>query len=166
MPSVVTRGVLFVHGVPKAMCFHVEEALAAIFGAPARLDWTNQPAVPGYQRAEITWHGRAGTGAQIVSAMRGWERIRFEVTEEPSFRHDGSRWSYTPSLGIFHTQIDSHGNAVISELRIRKAMEFAYDSYRMRRELNLALGTAWDDELEPFRYAGEGAPVRWLHSVG
>ena len=33
-------------------------------------------------------------------------------------------------------------------------------------ELDLALGRAWDDELEPFRYAGEGAPVRWLHRVG
>ena len=27
------------------------------------------------------------------------------------------------------------------------------------------LGKAWDDELEPFRYAGDGAPVRWLHQV-
>ena len=27
------------------------------------------------------------------------------------------------------------------------------------------LGRAWDDELEPFRYAGDGAPVRWLHKV-
>jgi hypothetical protein len=27
------------------------------------------------------------------------------------------------------------------------------------------LGRAWDDELEPFRYAGDGAPVRWLHEV-
>src|SRR5665647_2455447 len=27
------------------------------------------------------------------------------------------------------------------------------------------LGAPWDDELEPFRYAGEGAPVRWLHQV-
>ena len=32
--------------------------------------------------------------------------------------------------------------------------------------LDLALGRAWDDELEPFRYAGDGAPVRWLHQVG
>ena len=32
--------------------------------------------------------------------------------------------------------------------------------------LDLALGQAWDDELEPFRYAGAGAPVRWLHRVG
>jgi len=28
------------------------------------------------------------------------------------------------------------------------------------------LGTEWDDELEVFRYAGDGAPVRWLHKVG
>ena len=27
-------------------------------------------------------------------------------------------------------------------------------------------GEAWDEELEPFRHAGEGAPVRWLHQVG
>ena len=32
--------------------------------------------------------------------------------------------------------------------------------------LDLALGQAWDEELEPFRYAGAGAPVRWLHRVG
>jgi hypothetical protein len=36
----------------------------------------------------------------------------------------------------------------------------------MRDALHLALGKAWDDELEPFRYAGDGAPVRWLHRVG
>ena len=28
------------------------------------------------------------------------------------------------------------------------------------------LGRDWDAELEPFRLAGEGAPVRWLHKVG
>jgi hypothetical protein len=28
------------------------------------------------------------------------------------------------------------------------------------------LGKAWDEELESFRHAGEGAPVRWLHQVG
>jgi hypothetical protein len=31
--------------------------------------------------------------------------------------------------------------------------------------LYVLLGSAWDDELEPFRYAGDGAPVRWLHEV-
>ncbi|MCC5698098.1 DUF3145 domain-containing protein [Klebsiella pneumoniae] len=28
------------------------------------------------------------------------------------------------------------------------------------------LGAAWDAELEPFRHAGDGAPVIWLHRVG
>jgi hypothetical protein len=27
------------------------------------------------------------------------------------------------------------------------------------------LGSAWDAELEPFRTAGDGAPVTWLHQV-
>ncbi len=29
----------------------------------------------------------------------------------------------------------------------------------------MILGTAWDAELEPFRRAGDGVPVRWLHQV-
>ena len=28
------------------------------------------------------------------------------------------------------------------------------------------LGDDYDAELETFRHAGEGAPVRWLHKVG
>jgi hypothetical protein len=36
----------------------------------------------------------------------------------------------------------------------------------MQHSLGLLLGTAWDAELEPFRLAGEGTPVRWLHRVG
>jgi hypothetical protein len=36
----------------------------------------------------------------------------------------------------------------------------------MREEMHRARGQSWDDELEPFRYAGAGAPVRWLHRVG
>ena len=39
----------------------------------------------------------------------------------------------------------------------------AGDPEQMRRQLDLALGQAWDDELEPFRYAGADVSVRWLH---
>jgi len=58
-----------------------------------------------------------------------------------------------------------HGNVVVPEDRIRAALDTG-DARTMRDELALALGQAWDDELEPFRYAGAGAPVRWLHRVG
>ena len=32
-------------------------------------------------------------------------------------------------------------------------------------EIDKLLGKPWDDELETFRHAGDGAPVRWLHQV-
>jgi hypothetical protein len=36
----------------------------------------------------------------------------------------------------------------------------------LEEELALLLGRPWDDELEPFRHAAAGAPVRWLHATG
>jgi hypothetical protein len=36
----------------------------------------------------------------------------------------------------------------------------------LEAELALLLGDAWDAELEPFRHASAGAPVRWLHATG
>jgi hypothetical protein len=36
----------------------------------------------------------------------------------------------------------------------------------LEAELALLLGQPWDDELESFRHAAEGAPVRWLHATG
>jgi hypothetical protein len=36
----------------------------------------------------------------------------------------------------------------------------------LEAELSLLLGEPWDAELEPFRRAGDGAPVRWLHATG
>ena len=40
------------------------------------------------------------------------------------------------------------------------------DAFELHRELRVALGQAWDDELEPFRRASEDSPVIWLHKVG
>jgi len=36
----------------------------------------------------------------------------------------------------------------------------------LEEELDRLLGRPWDAELEPFRCAAEGAPVRWLHATG
>ena len=154
------------HSAPRALCPHVEWAAGSVLDARASFEWTPQTAVPGLFRAELSWTGSPGTGARLASALRGWTHLRYEVTEEASRGADGGRWSHTPDLGIFHAQIDVHGNTVVPEDRIRTAMEHAADPLRMRLELNLALGQAWDDELEPFRYAGAGVPVRWLHRVG
>lgn len=160
-----TRGVLFVHSTTRALCPHVEWAAESVLGARAVMEWTPQPASAGLFRAELSWVGPVGSGARLTSALRGWHHLRYEVTEESVVGSDGGRWSHTPGLGIFHAQTDAHGNVVVPEDRIRAALALA-DPERTRAALDLALGQAWDDELEPFRYAGAGAPVRWLHRVG
>jgi hypothetical protein len=74
---------------------------------------------------------------------------------------------HTPDLGIYYAQTDGVGNIVVPEDRIRYALDIAQgDADEIAKELRLALGSAWDEELEPFRHAGDDRPVVWLHRVG
>lgn len=166
MSASMTRGVVFIHSAPAALCPHLEWAIGSVLDQPVRLDWTEQDVAPGLRRAEIQWTGPQGTGAILASAMRGWQHLRFEITEEPSRGCDGSRWSFTPELGIFHATIDTAGNIMVSEDRIRWAYEKGDGNPSIfYQEMSIALGEAWDEELEPFRHAGDGAPIRWLNQV-
>ncbi|MGH3367749.1 MAG: DUF3145 domain-containing protein [Nocardioidaceae bacterium] len=163
---VATRGVLYVHSAPSALCPHVEWAAAGVFGAPVSLSWTPQPAAAGTYRAEFSWQGEPGTAAAVTSALRGWEQLRFEITEEPSPGNEGARYSYTGDLGIFHAVTGVHGDILIPEDRLKAAaVKSALGETTLELEIDRLLGKPWDDELESFRYAGEGAPVRWLHQV-
>jgi hypothetical protein len=129
--------------------------------------WETQPVLKGSQRTEFFWDGPPGTGARLASALRGWEHLRYEVTEDAGHGTDGGRWMHTPDLGIFFAQVDTAGNMVVPEDRIRFAMEIAgANALELHRELRLALGQAWDDELEPFRHAHDDTSVIWLHNVG
>ena len=109
MPRTNTRGVVYVHSTPKALCPHIVWAIEGVLGTRVSVDWTDQPAGPGLVRAELSWAGEAGTGARIASALRGWDHLRYEVTEEPSAGCDGSLWSHTPRLGIHHTWTSASG---------------------------------------------------------
>lgn len=162
-----TRGVGLIHSAPRALCPHLEWAVGRVLGRGVNFDWVDQPVLPGARRAEFFWEGPTGTGAAIASAMHGWEHLRFEVTEDPTPRSDGGRWLHTPDLGIHFAQTDTAGNIIVGEDRIRYAMEIAAgDAAELQRELAVALGAAWDDELEVFRHAGDEASVVWLHKVG
>lgn len=161
-----TRGVLYVHSAPRALCPHVEWAVAGVLGTRVNLDWIKQPASPGTWRAEFSWQGDPGSASKMASALRGWHLLRFEVTAEPCPTAEGERYSSTPSLGIYHAVIGIHGDILIPEDRLRAAVSRSrQDGTELAGELDMLLGKPWDDELEPFRYAGEGAPVRWLHQV-
>ncbi len=167
MPRVTTRGVVFIHSTPTALTPHITWALESVLDGRVAIDWTPQPAGAALVRAEVAWAGVQGTGAKLASALRGWDNLRYEVTEEPSAGVDGSRWSHTPALGIHHTWTSASGDAVINEDRLREVLRLSQGSPEAMAEMvEELLGTDWDAELEPFRYAGDGAPVRWLHKVG
>ena len=137
------------------------------------------------------WHGAGRTRlAGEPRRLRGHhvgagrlERLRFEVTEEASPGCDAVRYSYTPDLGIFSAVTMANGDILIPESRLRAAMAAAAPVMAgsprpgapgslpdrvgsLEDEIARLLGQPWDDELEPFRCAGDGAPVRWLHATG
>ena len=175
------RGVLHVHSAPPALSPHVEWAVAGVLGVPVGMPWVNQPAAPGMVRAELDWEGHAGMAGEITSALAGWNRLRFEVTEEASPGCDALRFSYTPALGVFSAVTMANGDILVPENRLRAAMTVAAGPSGVARlghggaedaasaleeELSRLLGEPWDYELEPFRCAADGAPVRWLHATG
>ncbi len=162
-----TRGVLFVHSAPRAIVPHVEWAVGAVLGHPVTLEWRAQPVLAGQVRAEATWSGPVGTASRLVSALRAWDRLRVEVTEDASEGHEGERYAFTPALGIFRAAMAPHGGVQVGEERLRAALERAGDDPSLLdEEVRSLLGEPWDAELEPFRVAGDGVPVRWLHPTG
>src|ERR1700722_661709 len=123
--TVSAQGVLYVHSAPPALCSHIEWAVARIVGAPVSMPWVSQPASPGSLRAELSWQARPGTAGQITSELAGWNRLRFEVTEDSSPGCDGVRYCYTPDLGTFTATTAANGDIVVPENRLRAAMTLA-----------------------------------------
>ncbi|MFC0674229.1 DUF3145 domain-containing protein [Brachybacterium hainanense] len=162
----MTHGVLFIHSAPRALAPHIDWAASGVLGVPARLRWEAQPVGRSLLRAELSWRGDESTAAQLVSALRGMDGIRFEVVQEATPRCDGARWSCTPELGVHHASTDRAGNTVISEDHVRACIERSGgDARALVQELGIALGEPWDEDLEIYRHAGEGVPMRWLTRV-
>ena len=91
--------------------------------------------------------------------------LRFEVTEEPSSGVDGERFCHVPQLGLWRGRTSANGDIVVGEDQLR-ALLLDGPVAQVPGRVRELLGTAWDDALEPFRFAGDGAPVTWLHQVG
>lgn len=162
MPSAEpgARGVVFIHSCPRALLSHVEWAVQREVTPVHPWRWAVQPVQAGMSRCEITWRGPHGAGARIASALRGFPNLRFEVTEDAA-GSPGERFCCTPSLGMFRAATSPTGDLMVGEERLRAAL----DAADVAQALRDALGQPWDDELEPFRMAGDDG-VRWLTRVG
>jgi hypothetical protein len=163
---VPTRGVVHVHSIPLNVCSHVEWAITRALTVPVTLQWSVQPLDPSARRAELDWTGPVGTGARLAAELRQWPMIRFEVTEEPSDGVDGERFMHVPGRGLFRAPMGAAGDIQLGEDRLRSLLDDARGPEALAHALEQALGTAWDEDLEPYRHAGDGAPVTALPAVG
>ncbi|PRW64103.1 DUF3145 domain-containing protein [Actinopolyspora mortivallis] len=164
--SDLTSGVVYIHSAPGTVCPHVERAVAGVLDTRCAFRWTAQPAAPGQLRAEHVWSGPAGTGARLAAALLAWPILRFEITEDPSPGVDGERFCHVPRLGLWRARTGANGDIVVGEDQLRTLVAEGHDTESFRHRASELLGGSWDEELEPFRGAGEGPPVERLHSAG
>jgi hypothetical protein len=162
----VTRGVVYVHSAPAAICPHVEWAIGGVTGGRVTLSWTAQPASPGALRADVSWSGPVGTAGKLAKALKAWPMLRFEITEEPGPGVDGERICHVPGRGIWRAAMSANGDVMLGEDQVRSVLTTATSLDALQHKLADLLGAHIDAELEPYRRAGEGTAVTWLHQVG
>lgn len=156
-------GLVVVHAVQPALTRQLQWTVSGVLDTEIFLDWTPQPGITGSMRSEFIWQGQEHHGAHLASALAGWQNIYFEVTQDPSSGHSGSRWCHTPELGINHRTIDELGNIVIGEDEMRAALNRAGNNMgKLQGEMRNLLAQPWDSILEPLRHANADARVVWL----
>lgn len=147
------RGRLCIYSVPAALRNHVEWAILQNIQV-SNLNNLKELWVAvdvGQFGLEIQWHSEISTAPKLVNALKIWKLIRFEVSE---FNAEGSvLYRATPDLGIHQANIDSLGNVILAESKIKSCIESSYSQQKLISNLESALGVAWDTELEPFRIA-------------
>ena len=76
-----------------------------------------------------------------------------------------SGWPTCPAAASTAAPISASGDVVVGEERLRGLLSRARTADDFRHGLTELVGSAWDEELEPYRRGGEGAPVTLLHQV-
>jgi len=160
-----TTGVVSIYAAPAALCPRIEQAIAHTLQAvpSRRLTWHTLDQHPGMLSTTVDWIGPVGSGRALAEALAEWPILLFDVIEDTTESCNGQRFSHTPELGLWQGEINSSGDVVVSENRLRGLMR----SGDIEGGLEQALGTAWDESLEPHRHGSPcGREVTWLSAVG
>lgn len=148
-----THGYLYIHAAPRAVLKNLEWSLAEALQIPISLRWEPQRLASGSYKSEISWSGLAGTGSRIVSSLRGWHYITFELFESPVNGSDGSLYMFTPELGLFRGTVGAHGDLMINENQLHKLLTENLRADYLIDEIEKLLGKKWDEALNPYRHS-------------
>jgi hypothetical protein len=146
-----SHGTLKIHAAPKAVLNHVQWSIADVIGLPVTLDWHRQKISPATFRTELTWSGIIGTGSRLVSTLKGWHYLTFELLEAAGNGSDGSIYMFAPELGLFHGAVGPHGDLMINENQLTRVLAENLKPADMYDAIERLLGKQWDEYLDPFR---------------
>ena len=159
LPSVgfgPAHGYLYIHAAPRSVLKNLEWGLAEALQSPLSLNWQPQPLKSGSFRSDISWNGIQGTASKLVSNLKGWHYLTFELFESPSIGSDGSLYMFTPELGLFRGTVGSHGDLMINENQIQKILDDNLRTVAVLDALETLMGKKWDEALDPFRHVAMG----------
>ena len=150
------HGYLYIHAAPKSVLKNLEWGLAEVLKSPLAMKWEPQPLASGSYRSEISWNGLQETGPKLVSNLKGWHYITFELFESPTNGSDGSLYMFTPDLGLFRGTVGPHGDLMFNENQIQKILDENLRTVTVLDSLETLMGKKWDEVLNPFRHVAMG----------
>ena len=152
----MSEGLVLIHLAPSALLTHVEWTVSGVSGNPTTINWVKDDSLQTLFRGSAAVACSLEGAATLAAAFMNLKQISFEVIHQGELA--GSRWSFTPSLGMFQCATDAAGNLVVNENQLRTSVERAGSNIlKLQAELRRILGQAWDDELEPYRELIGGA---------
>ena len=126
-----------------------------------------EEASPGCDAVRYSYTPSLGTFSAVTSGsgdiLVPEGRLRAAMTLAASAAPAGPGGSGRPAAGAGASGDVHDGVGVLREMHGPRHPALGGS---LAAELALLLGQPWDDELEPFRHAAAGAPVRWLHATG
>ena len=157
------RGFIVLHAVPFSISKQVTWTISRALNADLRPNWAPQPTLTGHVQATFDWNADSSIGARLASELAGWQRIWFEVSQEPTDGVDASVWFHTPRLGLTHRNTDACGNLLVGENQLRLAMATnGRNAKDLKANLDLLLAAEWTEELEPLRIGAAQNRAVWL----
>jgi hypothetical protein len=151
MSKKMLSGDLRIYSAPRALLRHIEWSLNAIFDETLSLSWVAQHLSAGTHACEFQWRNEKERASKIASTLKSWHFIRFEVREFPLDGGEGVLYRCTPDTGLHQAVTASTGDVMIHENRIVSLMSQAKSYETLRESMQLAIGSAWDEELECYR---------------
>jgi hypothetical protein len=163
IPEALTRGFLMVHAAAGVDLLRLESSIEELvrvsndyeWGSVASLQLVTTNAMNRREplfRASLEFEADLDSTALLASRLAAFQTIWFEVALTFSSKGLGQRYCYTPTLGMFHSQLDEAGNQVFNENQIRLALQSPTKS-EMHSHLTKMLGTQWDAQLDQLRQA-------------